>query len=306
MKRFATIMVGLTFGLAFTSASLASDATKIGFITVSAGEPYATIEAAAKQRAKRDGGIDLIVAEGAAGTDSQGQIALIDSMIAQGVAAIALTPVDNTVSAALDKAVAAGIKVVLIDNDIPGWSGKTAFVGTNNLKGGIHAGRWLHDHTRDGDKFGILESTPGVPALDDRVTGMLQGLGDRKLDIVGTEATTCDQAAGSKAVADLLAAHPDLSGIFSACGPLAVGAIQSLKSAKVDFGKFTLVGFDICCGEREALVAGEEDATIAHDPDRLGDVGVATAAKAARGEAVDANVDTGNILVTGENANDVN
>ena len=305
MKRFARIVVGLTFGLVAISASLAADATKIGFITVSSGEPYAMIETAAKQRAKRDGNIDLILAEGAAGTDSQGQIALIDSMIAKGVAAIAITPADNTVSAALDKAVAAGIKVVLIDNDIPGWSGKTAYVGGNNLKGGIHAGQWLHDHTRDGDKFGILESTPGVPALDDRVVGMLQGLGDRKLNIVGREATLCDQDDGSKAAAVLLAAHPDLSGIFSACGPLAVGAIQSLKSAKVDFSKFTLVGFDICCGEREALVAGEEDATIAHAPDRLGDMGLATAAKAARGEAVDSNVDTGNVLVTGENADDV-
>ena len=35
----------------------------------------------------------------------------------------AITPTSPNVRSALDKAVQAGIKVVLIDNDIPGWTG---------------------------------------------------------------------------------------------------------------------------------------------------------------------------------------
>ena len=57
-------------------------------------------------------------------------------MVTQGVQGIAITPVDPTVAPALDKAVAAGIKVVLIDNSIPDWKGQTALVSTNNLNGG--------------------------------------------------------------------------------------------------------------------------------------------------------------------------
>ena len=44
---------------------------------------------------------------------------------------------------ALDKAVKAGIKVVLVDNDIPGWTGKSSVVATDNLAGGKLAGEWL-------------------------------------------------------------------------------------------------------------------------------------------------------------------
>jgi simple sugar transport system substrate-binding protein len=40
-------------------------------------------------------------------------------MVTQGVQGIALTPVDPTVAATHDKAVAAGLKVVLMDNNIP-------------------------------------------------------------------------------------------------------------------------------------------------------------------------------------------
>src|SRR5215203_3033901 len=108
------------------------------------------------------------------------KIALIESMVTQGVQGIAITPVDPTVAPALDKAVAAGIKVALVNNSIPDWKGAVALVSTNNLNGGKIAGEYLKTVLQDGDKIGILQGVPGVPALDDRVTGMMQGLGDRK------------------------------------------------------------------------------------------------------------------------------
>ena len=84
-------------------------------------------------------------------TDIEGQIALIESMVTQGVQGIAITPVDPTVAATLDKAVAAGVKVVLMDNDIPGWTGKTALATTNNLNAGKIAGEYLKAVLKDGD-----------------------------------------------------------------------------------------------------------------------------------------------------------
>ena len=57
--------------------------------------------------------------QGKSATDSEGRIAQIELMVTQGVQGIALTPVDPTVAATRDKAVAAGLKVVLMDNNIP-------------------------------------------------------------------------------------------------------------------------------------------------------------------------------------------
>jgi simple sugar transport system substrate-binding protein len=153
--------------------SLAADAIKIGFITKFPVPFFATMENAAKEYAAANPGVEITFGQGTSATDIEGQIALIESMVTQGVQGIAITPVDPTVAPALDKAIAAGVKVVLMDNDIPGWNGRTALATTNNYNAGKIAGEYLKTVLKDGDKLGILE---GVPSLDDRVKGMMDGL----------------------------------------------------------------------------------------------------------------------------------
>ena len=62
-------------------------------------------------------------------------------MVTKGVQGIAITPVDPTVATTLDKAVAKGVKVVLMDNKIPNWKGQTALATTKRLAPRIPAGR---------------------------------------------------------------------------------------------------------------------------------------------------------------------
>ena len=301
MSYFPAPVVLALYMAAFTQ-SLADDKIKIGIITKFPVDFYYTLEKGAKAAAAKDGNIELIAAQGNSATDIEGQIALIKSMTSQGVKGIAITPVDATVASALDKAVAVGVKIVLIDNDIAGWKGKTSYVGTDNFQGGVLAGKWLRERTKDGQKFGILEGVPGVPALDDRFKGLIQGLGDRTLNIVGKGATSCNLDGGVKVAEDILNAHPDLEGIYAVCGPAAIGAVQSLKNAKVNFDTFILVGFDACCGEIDALAVGHEDATVAQFPLKMGELGIVAIAAAVRGQKVESVVDTGTAIVTKANA----
>jgi len=148
---------------------------KLGFITKFPVDFYFTLQNAAKKWDKAQPGATVIYAQGKSGTDDAGEIAAIQNMVAQGVKGIAITPTSPAVSKELDKAVKQGIKVVLMDNDIPTWKNKTSVVATNNYKGGLLAGKWLATKLKAGDTLGILEGVPGVPALDDRVTGMLAG-----------------------------------------------------------------------------------------------------------------------------------
>ena len=302
MRSYFSPLAVLALSMALVTSASAAEKVKLGMITKFPVEFFFTLEKGAKAAAAKDGNIELITAQGTSGTDIEGQIALIESMTAQGVKGIAITPVDATVAPALDKAIAAGVKIVLIDNDIPGWKGKTSYVGTNNFQGGVLAGNWLRERTKDGQKFGILEGVPGVATLDDRLKGMMKGLGDRKLNIVGKGATSCNLDGGVKVAEDILTANPDLEGIYAVCGPPAIGAIQSLKNAKVNFDKFILLGFDACCGEIEAIAAGQEDATVAQFPLKMGELGVLTVAAAVRGQKVEPVVDTGTAIVTKENA----
>ena len=99
--------------------------------------------------------------QGKAATDDAGEIAAIQDMVASGVKGIAITPTSPAVIPALKKAVKAGVKVVLMDNDLPTWKQKTSVVATNNLKGGTLAGKFLGGKLKAGDTLGILEGVPG-------------------------------------------------------------------------------------------------------------------------------------------------
>ncbi len=298
------LFTGLAIAAAFAMPASAADKIKIGLITKFPVPFYSTMEDAAKKYAAAHPEIELVTGQGQAATDIEGQIALIESMITQGVKGLAITPVDPTVAPALDKAVAAGIKVVLVDNSIPDWKGQTALVSTNNLNGGKIAGEYLKTVLKSGDKVGILQGVPGVPALDDRVTGMMEGLGDVKIDVVGKGATNCTLELGTSVTEDILTANPDLKAIYSACGPPIPGAVKSISNAGIANDKIILVGFDACCGEIEAIKSGAEDASVAQFPTKMGELGIDTVVKAIRGEAVEANVDTGAGLVTLQNVKD--
>jgi simple sugar transport system substrate-binding protein len=277
---------------------------KLGFITKFPVDFYFILVNAAKKWDKATPGASVIYASGKSGTDDAGEIAAIQNMVAQGVKGIAITPTSPAVSAALDKAIKQGVKVVLMDNDIPKWKNKSSVVATNNFNGGVLAGKYLAGKLKAGDTLGILEGVPGNQSLEDRVGGMLKGLGALKsqIKIVSKLETDCDQTKGATAAQTILTANPELTAMYSACGPPALGAIQSIKNAGIKPGGIILVGFDASTDEVKAIKAGDENGSVAQFPAKIGSIGIATLWKVVQGKAVPKNIDTGTALVTKANA----
>ena len=298
------LLGGLALAAMIAGPATAQDAVKIGFITKFPVPFFATMENAAKAYAEANPGVEIIYGQGTSATDIEGQIAQIESMVTQGVQGIAITPVDPTVAPALDKAIAQGVKVVLMDNNIPDWTGRTSLATTDNYNAGKIAGAYLKTVLKDGDTLGILEGVPGVPALDDRVNGMLEGLQGVNVNIVGRAGTNCTEELGINVAQDLLTANPDIKAIYAACGPPAAGAAQAIKNAGIANDAIILVGFDFCCGEAEAMAAGIEDASVAQFPTKMASLGVEALVKAIRGEKVESLIDSGAALVTKDNMAD--
>ena len=289
-----------TTGATGTTAAASGEAVKIGFITKFPVDFYDTMVDAAKTWNEDHPEVELIFAQGASGTDDEGEIAAIESMITQGVQAIAITPTSPNVQDALQKAVDGGIKVVLIDNDIPDWDAKTSVVATDNKAGGVLAGEYLAGQLAEGDTIAILEGVAGAPSLVDRVTGFQEGLGDG-FDIVASLPTDCDQTKGLDAAQDILTANPDVTAIYGACGPPIIGAIEAAQAAG---SSVMLVGFDAGPDEVAAIVAGDQLASVAQFPAKMGSMGAQAALDAINGVDVPANIDTGTEMVTADNAAD--
>lgn len=300
----ATAVIALSLAACTTptpaTSGGASDVMTIGLITKFPVDFYDTMVAAAKEWDANEPGAEVIFAQGKSGTDDEGEIAAIQSMITQGVDAIAITPTSPNVMGDLQKAVDAGIPVILIDNDIPDWKGKTAVVATDNFAGGQLAGTWLKANLPAGTKLGVLQGVLGNPSLDARVKGMLDTLGSAA-EVVATTPTDCDQTKGLNAAQDMLTAHPDLTAIYSACGPPLTGALEAIKSS----GRTIItVGFDASPDEVASIAAGIESASVAQFPAKMGSLGVQAAFDAAKGKKVDANIDTGTAMVTKDNVAD--
>jgi ABC-type sugar transport system substrate-binding protein len=286
---------------AASNTAAAGGTSKIGFITKFPVDFYDIMVDAAKAWNADHPEVEMIFAQGASGTDDEGEIAAIESMITQGVKAIVITPTSPNVQDALQKAVDGGIKVILVDNDIPGWEGKTALVATDNLAGGVLAGKFMAEQLSPGDTIAILEGVAGAPSLQQRVDGFKTGLGDG-FEIVASLPTDCDQTKGLNAAQDILTANPGVTAIYGACGPPIIGAIESIKSA----GKtIKVVGFDAGPDEVAAIVAGDELASVAQFPAKMGSDGAQAALDAiTEGKTVQANIDTGTAMVTKDNAAD--
>ena len=277
---------------------------KLGFITKFPVDFFFVLQNAAKGWDKTHKDATVIFAQGKSATDDAGEIAAIQDMVAKGVKGIAITPTSPAVSRELDKAIKKGVKVVLMDNDIPAWKRKTSVVATNNYKGGLLAGKYLATKLKAGDTLGILEGVPGVPALDDRVRGMLAGMGPLRtqIKVVARLATDCAQDKGLTAAQDILTRESSVTAIYAACGPPALGAAQVLKNAGKKPGEVILVGFDALPDEVAQIKSGWETASVAQFPAKIGLLGIDTLYKAVKGKKVPKNVDTGTALVTKANA----
>src|SRR4051812_12100219 len=173
MRRVTKIAV-LTLALALPFSSTAcssksgdtgstSTVIKVGLITKFPVDFYDTMVDAVKKYDSEHADVEVVYGQGKSGTDDEGEIAVIENMIVQGVKAIAITPTSPNVQDALDKAVKAGIKVVLIDNDIPNWNAKSSVVATDNLAGGKLAGQWLAAKLGPDATIGILKGRLGNP-----------------------------------------------------------------------------------------------------------------------------------------------
>lgn len=213
-------------------------------------------------------------------------------------------------SAGLQRIADQGIKVVVMDQDVPSFPGKAAFVGSDNKKTGALAAQWLIDQFAAGrlpsSEIGVLKSPPGTTSTDDRVAGFNAALEGSDLRVVSTliPGTGCgDTAKAVSTSADLLSAHPRLGGIFSVCDLIGTGTAKALVNAGRTDVRNVSVGNS---ADDVALIkAGRKgfDAMVAQDFGQVGFTSIKTLGAILQGEQVSRAVtDDGGLLVSAENA----
>lgn len=278
--------------------------TTIGFLYKLPNPYFNAMTAAVKQWAAQNH-VHLLVGGGQTPTDVSGQISAIQTMISDGAKALVVSPQGPQLIPTLNRAVSQHIPVVLVNEPLPGWSGQTSYVGTDNYKGAVLAGQYIRSHLKSGDKIAIGSGVPGVTALNQRVKGVVDALKGSGISIVAQLPTQCVEDTGVSVTQDILTAHPDIQAIYYACSPPVFGALQVLSQHNLT-NKLMIVGFDGDPQEYKDIKAGQETATVAQFPRKMGIISLQLALKTVAGKPVPKQVDSGQQVVSKTNVSQFN
>jgi ABC-type sugar transport system substrate-binding protein len=283
-----------------TAAASGSGKIKVTLLTKATGGFWDAMIAGAKKYAK-DHPTQIALTTNACKTndDTPCQIAQIQDAVTKGAKAIVISPMGVGVTAALNKAKKAGVRIVFVDNTIPGVV-PTAVAATNNVKGGLAAGAYIKTQLKSGDTIGLLEAVRGVPNLDQRIDGVKKALAGTGVKVViGAQQTLCDTKTGATVTQDLLTRYPDLTAVYSACDSPAIGAVSVAESKQHPLKIF---GYDGDPQMAKLILAGKTTATMAQSPFRMTYLGTQAAVRSLKGQKYVKRIDTGVTLVTKANA----
>ncbi len=223
-------------------------------------------------------GATLEVQAPAQETDKERQFAMTQDVTARRVDALLIAPADSKgIVPALKAAQDKGIPVINLDNRVDASIAQAAglnlagYVGADNEEGGRLAGREMVIALKSGN-LAILEGIRGADNAEARKRGFLS-VTHGVLPLVASESAEWDTQKAYAKFQAMLAAHPDLNGLFCANDKMALGAMKALAEAGKK-GKVVVIGYDNIPDVKPYLATGELHATIEQHPDLMGRYGV--------------------------------
>lgn len=223
-------------------------------------------------------------------TDLAQQVALVEQMIARGVAAIVIAPADSkALVPVLKSAQEAGIIVVNIDNRLDravlAEAGATIpFVGPDNREAARLVGGELAKQLKRGAQVAILEGVPTAFNAQQRRAGFEEAMQAAGAAVVAVQSASWEMEKANRITASLLTAHPDLAAILASNDSMALGAAAAVKAAAKE-GQVRIVGFDNISAVQALIHEGRVLATADQHGGQLAVYGIEAALSILRGEA---------------------
>ena len=298
MKKVFAIACALCLALSLIGTAMAED-TLIALITMdSIDQHWITLNEGA-QKAAAELGVTVDFMSPNVKDDAQ-QIECVNNAVSKGAKAIVVAANGpDAISASLEEAKAAGVKIVYVDS--PAVVEAEATFSTNNEAAGKTAGEELLKALADAGvtegSIGIINVNAATDSCVQREKGFRAAFEDSAYTILETQYGEGD-AAKSQSIAENYITQ-GVVGIFGANEGSTTGAGNAIKASGA---KVIGVGFD----KSDAILGLIEDgyllATMAQNPDLMGYEGVKAAVAAVGGESLGGAVtDTGvSVLKAGE------
>ena len=234
--------------------------------------------------------------------DYETQNSMIREAVKNGANAIVFSAVDyNANAAAINEAVEAGVKVVVIDSDVNSDL-VSCRISTDNYKAGRMVGEAVLNGDEQDFKVGIVNFDKNSENGQQREKGFRDAVeGNSRVSIVSSENVNSTTEEAKSATEKMLSENPDINIIvtFNEWTSLGVGyAVQDMDMAS----EVRVVAFDSNVVSVGMLETGEVDALIVQNPYAMGYLGVEYACMLINGEKIkESDIDTTTTLITREN-----
>ena len=234
--------------------------------------------------------------------DYETQNSMIGEAVKNGANAIVFSAVDyNANAAAINEAVEAGVKVVVIDSDVNSDL-VSCRISTDNYKAGRMVGEAVLNGDEQDFKVGIVNFDKNSENGQQREKGFRDAVeGNSRVSIVSSVNVNSTTEEAKSATEKMLSENPDINIIvtFNEWTSLGVGyAVQDMDMAS----EVRVVAFDSNVVSVGMLETGEVDALIVQNPYAMGYLGVEYACMLINGEKIkESDIDTTTTLITREN-----
>lgn len=268
-------------GSAAASTASGSGAS-VAFVTNNASD-YWTIARKGTEAAQKelpDVNVQFVMPDdGSAATQQRD----VDDLLAKGVKAIAISPVNPDNQTPYLNEVAKKAILITQDSDAA-KSDRVCYIGTDNHAAGVQAGGLIKEALGPaGGKIVMFVGKRDAQNAKDREQGIRDALKGSNVQILDVRTDDADHARAKSNAADILVKYPDISalvGLWSYNGPAILSAVQD--AGKV--GKVKIVCFD----EEDATLAGVKSgaiyATVVQQPYQFGYQGVKLLAQLVKGD----------------------
>ena len=254
---------------------------------------WQAVKSGAEARAQ-ELGVDMEFIGPASESEVEAQMTMLDNALAKKPAAIGFAALDSKAAAGtLTKIKDAGIPVVAfdsgVDSDIP-----LTTAATDNKAAAKEAAKHMCELIGNAGKVGLIVHDQVSKSGTDRRDGFLDGMKAYCPDVTVLEPQYGggDQAKSADIAKSIMAANPDLTGIFGSNEGSAIGALKGVEEASMS-GKVVLIGFDSGKAQTDAIRAGTMNGAITQDPVGMGAAVIDAAVRAINGETLPSFIDTG-------------
>jgi ribose transport system substrate-binding protein len=247
---------------------------------------YAAIDCGAKTEARKLGVQYTYAAPGT--FDPAAQQPVLSSVIANGPQAILIAPTDKVaMEAPMHQAKAANINLITVDTQLDNLADLSSQVNSDNVAGGALGADTMAGLIGGTGKVVAISEPPGSSTDDQRVQGFVDQLKAKHPGITVLETQYADHSAQATAskVSSVLAANPDLKGVFAVDNFTGDGAPIGVRNANAR-SSVKIVAFDAQPSQVEALKVGDIDAIISQNPFDMGVLGVDYAVDLGKGQSV--------------------